>query len=313
MRHLAAIFLLMFALGTSAAQAQEFIAYRDSVPDGYNFWLSVPAGYDTLSADLPVLIFLHGRSLCGKDLYRVQRYGPLDAIKRGRDIPALVIAPQNPGSAWVPRKVDNVLEWVMERFNGDRNRIYVYGMSLGGYGTLDYAGTYPDKVAAAMGLCGGTTLVSCEGLRHVPLWIIHGTADKAVSIAHSKSVVKSINQFGEAPLLYFDWMQDYDHAALARFFYLPETYEWLFSHTLDDRKLSEPFQLNWTVMSGAYRNWNSVNKNKVIVSDPPRKDFHPVRKTRHIPDSLILPPVIFPTGTYSPLPAYQGTSSSGQN
>lgn len=291
MRRLLIALFLVLAIGSVSARAQEFIAYRDSVPDGYNFWLSVPAGYDTLSTDLPVLIFLHGRSLCGKDLYRVQRYGPLDAIKRGRSIPALVIAPQNPGSAWVPQKIDNVLEWVMERFNGDKNRIYVYGMSLGGYGTLDYAGTYPDKVAAAMGLCGGTTLVSCDGLRRVPLWIIHGTADQLVSISHSKSVVKSINSFGDAPLLYYDWMQDYDHSSLARFFYLPETYDWLFSHSLEDRRISEPFPLDNGIMKSAYRNWNS--EVKVIISDPPRKEFLPVRRPRNVPDSLMLPPVDF--------------------
>ena len=286
MRRFLAILLLLFAFGCVSARAQEFIAYRDSVPDGYNFWLSVPAGYDTLSTDLPVLIFLHGRSLCGKDLYRVLRYGPLDAIKRGRDIPALVIAPQNPGSAWVPRKVDNVLEWVMERFNGDRNRVYILGMSLGGYGTLDYAGTYPDKVAAAMGLCGGTTLVSCDGLRRVPLWIIHGTEDQHVSISQSKAVVNNMHKFGDTPLLYYDWMQNYDHGALARIFYLPETYGWLFRHSLDNRTISEPFHLDDNLMQNAYRNWNP--KGTVIISDPPRKDFHPVRRPLNIPDSLMI-------------------------
>ena len=286
MRRLLAALLLLLAVGSVSARAQEFIAYRDSVPDGYNFWLAVPTGYDTLSTDLPVLIFLHGRSLCGKDLYRVQRYGPLDAIKRGRNIPALVIAPQNPGPAWEPRKVDNVLEWVMARFNGDRNRIYVYGMSLGGYGTLDYAGTYPDKVAAAIGMCGGTTLVCCDGLRRVPLWIIHGTQDKQVSISQSKEVVSKMHKFGDTPLLCYEWMEDRDHGSLARIFYLSETYEWLFSHSLDDRRISEPFPLDDDLMKSAYRNWNSgVN---VIISDPPRKDFRTVRRPLNIPDTLML-------------------------
>lgn len=288
MKRLVALLALLLGVVTFESRAQEFIAYRDSVPDGYNFWLSVPAGYDTLSTDIPVVVFLHGRSLCGNDLKRVLRYGTLDAIKRGRDIPALVIAPQNPGTAWVPRKIDNVLEWVMERFNGDRNRIYVLGMSLGGYGTLDYAGTYPDKVAAAIGLCGGTTLVSCDGLRNVPLWIIHGTADTRVSVKESKKVVNFMQKQGDTPLLYFDWMQDYDHASLARFFYMPDTYEWLFNHTLDKRSLSEPFKLNWDVMSSAYRNWNT--QSNVTISDPPRKDFAP-RRRNSTPDSLLLPPL----------------------
>lgn len=270
---------------------QEFIAYRDSVADGYNFWLSIPTEYDTLGVDVPVVIFLHGKSLCGRDLYQVHRYGTLDAIKRGRQIPALVIAPQNPGSSWNPRKVDNVLEWVMARYNGDRNRVYVLGMSLGGYGTIDYAGTYPEKVAAAIGLCGGSTLRDYNGLRGLPLWIVHGTADNRVTISASKKVVAGMQACGETPLLRFDWMEGYNHSDLARFFYMPETYEWLFSHRADVREISEPFALTSTLMNNAYRGWN--NRNNVVLSDPPRRDHHPVRHRRHqhLMDSLMLPPI----------------------
>lgn len=271
---------------------QEFIAYRDSVDNGYNFWLSVPEDYDSLGVDVPVVIFLHGKSLCGNNLYQLNRYGTLDAIKRGRNIPALVIAPQNPGGHWWnPERVDNVLEWVMARYNGDRNRVYVLGMSLGGYGTIDYVGTYPDKVAAAIGLCGGTTLKDYDGLRQLPLWIVHGTADNRVGIGCSKKIVEKMQELGDTPFLRYDWMQGYNHSDLARFFYMPETYEWLFSHRADVREITEPFKLTSELMNNAYRGWN--NHNDVRVSDPPRKDHHPVRHRRHVHplDSLLLPPV----------------------
>ena len=285
-----ALIILSLVLASAVMYGQEFIAYRDSVENGYNFWLSVPENYDSLEVDVPVIIFLHGKSLCGHDLYQVNRYGTMDAIKRGRQIPALVIAPQNPGGhGWKPERVDNVLEWVMARYNGDRNRVYVLGMSLGGYGTIDYVGTYPDKVAAAIGLCGGTTLRDYDGLRQLPLWIVHGTADNKVSINCSKKIVEKMQELGDTPLLRYDWMQGYNHSDLARFFYMPETYDWLFSHRADVRMVTEPFALTSDLMNNAYRGWN--NHNDVHVSDPPRRDHHPVRHRRHVHqlDSLVLP------------------------
>lgn len=286
-----AFLILSLFLASAVMYGQEFIAYRDSVANGYNFWLSVPENYDSLEVDVPVVIFLHGKSLCGNNLYQLNRYGTLDAIKRGRQIPALVIAPQNPGNWWNPQRVDNVLEWVMARYNGDRNRVYVLGMSLGGYGTIDYVGTYPDKVAAAIGLCGGTTLKDYDNLRQLPLWIVHGTADRKVGIGCSKRIVEGMQQLGDTPLLRYDWMQGYNHSDLARFFYMPETYEWLFSHRADVREIQEPFALTNELMNNAYRGWN--NHNDVHVSDPPRKGYHPVRTRRHVHplDSLMLPAV----------------------
>ena len=155
----------------------QLVACRDSVMDGYDFWLYLPDDYNPMKADKPVVIFLHGKSLCGNDLNNVRRYGCIDALSRGRAIDAVVIAPQTQG-AWNPQKVMNVYDWVTSKYSVDKNRLYVLGMSLGGYGTLDFVATYPDKVAAAMALCGGATVNSLCALNEVPLWIIHGTADK---------------------------------------------------------------------------------------------------------------------------------------
>ncbi len=76
-----------------------------------------------------------------------------------------------------------------EHYDVDTTRVYVIGMSLGGYGTLDFVGTYPQRVAAAMALCGGSTLKDMSGLADVPFWIQHGTADRAVPVSQSKAVV----------------------------------------------------------------------------------------------------------------------------
>jgi len=166
--------------------------------DGYPFWIYVPNDYKQYERTTPLIIFLHGASLRGTDMESVLKYGPLDAVKRGLEIPALIVAPQNPKGHWVPQKINDILEWMQRHYTFNPQRVYVIGMSLGGYGTLDFAGTYPEKVAAAIALCGGSTLRNYQKLGELPLWIIHGTADKAVKVEESEKVVdgmKDLNRF----------------------------------------------------------------------------------------------------------------------
>ena len=184
MKRIIFILLTLLCSLNISAQYDYLIANRKVIPGGYDFWIYTPEDYYYSQEHTPVVIFLHGASLCSRNLNRSRRYGPLDAIVKGREIPALVIVPQNPGGAWNPKKINDVLEWTLKNYPADSTRVYVLGMSLGGYGTLDFAGTYPDKVAAAMALCGGATLKDLQGLGKLPLWILHGTADKAVSAWH---------------------------------------------------------------------------------------------------------------------------------
>lgn len=214
--------------------AQTLTAYRNQVSNGYNFWVCTPKDYDSLQSDTPIILFLHGASLCGNNLERVRRYGPLDALKMGRQIDAVIVAPQNPGGAWNPERINNVVNWVFDHYAGDTNRFYVLGMSLGGYGTIDYSAVYPHRIAAAMALCGGGNPKSYCGLNDLPLWIIHGTADRAVTVSQSQKVINAMSKCGDSPRLRFTKLPGVDHGGLARAFYITETYDWLFQHRLND-------------------------------------------------------------------------------
>lgn len=254
MKNFFLLFILLFYNLSVNAEGFTIEKHVDEVPDGYNFWLAVP---EDTSEPMPVIIFLHGSSLRGTDLERVKRYGTLDAVIKGRDIPAYVIAPQIPGrGGWEPSRVKNVLEYVKMNQNIDDNRVYVVGMSLGGYGTIDYAATYPDEVAAAVGMCGGATVKDLSGLNEVPLWIIHGTADSAVPVSQSDKVVEAIrNVDPETPRLTYDRVPGMNHSRPARVFYLPELYEWLFMHSLDqpERPLSSPVRIEESLLKQAYQ------------------------------------------------------------
>ena len=229
---------LLFVISTpSFAQRTnygEFSIHKELNTVGYNFWLYTPNDYEPNGHPLPLVIFLHGASLCGNNIQKVRRYGVLDAIDKGKIIPTLVVAPQNPGGAWNAQKLNDLLEWTKRNYNVDDTRVYVLGMSLGGYGTMDFVGAYPEKIAAAMALCGGCSLRDVSPLGKVPLWIMHGTADRAVSVKQSQIVVEKLQEGGNDKLLRYNWLQGGSHGILARLFYLQKTYDWLFSHSLQD-------------------------------------------------------------------------------
>lgn len=258
------ITILIALIATLTAQAQKLTPHRGDVPGAYNFWLYTPD--PTVENEIepkPVVVFLHGASLCGRNLDRVKRYGTIDAIEKGRRLDAYVIAPQNPGGAWSPERVMKIIDWVGDNHNIDYDRIYVMGMSLGGFGAIDLAATYPDQIAAAMALCGGGTVGDMSGLNDVPLWIVHGTADRAVSVGQSDKVVNSVKESGDASRLVYDRVPGMNHSQPARFFYLQESYDWLFSHSLkdDSRPVNGTFDIK-SSLGKAYKDLKHTGKKR---------------------------------------------------
>lgn len=269
MKNIICLFLLL--LFPFYASAYDFLRpVKDQLPDGYDFWVYTPQDYFYSLENTPVVIFLHGASLCGNNLNRVRRYGPLDAIVKGRDIEALTIVPQNPGGAWSPRKIMQMLDWVKANYKCDTTCVYVLGMSLGGYGTMDVCATYPDRIAAGMALCGGTSMQDVSGLGSLPFWIIHGTADRAVPISRSKAVVSKLQESGNDSRLRYDWLQGGNHGTPARIFYLKKTYEWLFSHSLLDkgRSVNRDISIGLTDIRKAYNDINSGTPDPAIIDGP---------------------------------------------
>ncbi|MGM9860100.1 MAG: phospholipase [Muribaculaceae bacterium] len=237
-------------------------AHRGEVSDGYNFWLYKPAGVsDTDTVARPLVIFLHGASLCGSNLDRVKRYGTIDALVMGRTIDAYVIAPQNPGGAWSPRRIMNIVDHLSGKMRIDSTRVYALGMSLGGYGTIDLAATYPDRIAAAIGICGGASVKDLSGLTRLPLWIIHGTADRAVPVKQSDNVVQTVNALradSDSVRLVYDRVPGMNHSRPARLFYIDDIYDWLLSHSLNDpdRLIKPTIPITDQLLNGAYQGLN---------------------------------------------------------
>jgi predicted peptidase len=220
---------ILFAFLVSAFAAKAQLSTVIGQAD-YNFWINLPAD-SILKNNPPILIFLHGRSLSGSNLELVKKYGVIKEIERGRSIPAIVIAPQVPaGKSWEPQKVLDVLRYVQSQYPTDTNRVYVAGMSLGGYGTLHFAGAYPEVVTAAVALCGGGNPNDGCDLATVPLWIQHGNRDAAVPLSESQKVVNAIRACNGGENLTFTVVDGADHGALERVFRTDEMYDFLFKY-----------------------------------------------------------------------------------
>lgn len=270
------VLCLLFGVAIEC-RSQQLHSYKNLAPDGYHFWFYSPEPPSPtlvpfrpedrelrrltdleqqfhakphewkdwkerekarrLEKQKPLVIFLHGASLCGRNLKQVLRYGTLDAMDRGLEIDAYVLAPQNPGGAWDPDNIMRLVEWASREHPGiDTTRVYVLGMSLGGYGALDLPAAYPNRIAASMSICGGATSKSISNLNEVPIWILHGTADVAVPINCSDRVVAAMRRHTIPQRLIYSRLKGYNHSQPCRLFYMEETYKWLFSHRLTDEE-----------------------------------------------------------------------------
>ena len=230
MKKVALFVFLMVSFSNAFSQLQAIRNQAD-----YPFLLHLPAD-SILKSKPPVLIFLHGRSLSGTNLDLVKKYGVIHEIEKGRKVPAIVVAPQViAGKSWEPEKIMSVLKFVQRTFDTDTNRVYVAGMSLGGYGTLRFAGAYPEVVTAAVALCGGGNPNDGCDLATVPLWIQHGNSDRAVPISESEKIVNAIKNCNGGENLKYTVHNGADHGSLERVFRTDEMYNWLFQYTKADK------------------------------------------------------------------------------
>ncbi|WP_348825173.1 prolyl oligopeptidase family serine peptidase [Flavobacterium aestuarii] len=221
------LFYLLIICTITTAQAQ-LKAITDQTD--YPFWINLPK-QEVLDNKAPVILFLHGKSLSGTNLNRVKRYGILRAIETGKEIPAIVIAPQTAHGAWNPDKLLKLLEYVQNNYNTDLTKVYVCGMSLGGYGTFDFAGKYPDKITAAVAICGGGNVKDACNLAKIPMWVIHGNRDYIVPLSESKKMVKAIQTCNPEANLTFTIVKGGNHGSVEHYFREDKIYKWMLEKT----------------------------------------------------------------------------------
>lgn len=200
--HAFAVALALQAQGSTLPADGVRITQRVTTTVTMGYLLSLPDGYGTdRSKKWPLVLFLHGSGERGDDLEKNRVHGPFKEIAKGRKIPAIVIAPQCPmGDSWSSERMLNALTGLLndaeKRYRVDRNREYLTGLSMGGYGTWALAEKYPRRFAALAPICGNGDVSKVAVLRNVPIWTTHGDSDPSVPVQGTRDLVAALRAAG---------------------------------------------------------------------------------------------------------------------
>jgi len=198
------------------------------------YLLYLPEGYGETDRKWPLMLFLHGAGERGDNLELVKVHGPAKLIEQGKDYPFIVVSPQCPAGQWWTEKTDTLmalLDEVESKYAVDPDRIYLTGLSMGGFGTWTLATRHPERFAAIAPICGGGDRFLADRLKNVPVWAFHGARDSVVPMALSETMVQAVERVGgHAKLTVYpeanhdSWTATYDN---------PELYDWFLSHRLN--------------------------------------------------------------------------------
>ena len=174
----------------------------------------------------PLVLFLHGAGERGDDLELVKVHGPPKLIAEGRDFPFIVVSPQCPeGFWWEPIELVALLDEIEASYKVDPDRIYVTGLSMGGFGSWRLAAYAPERLAAIAPICGGGETHWVKRFAHLPVWAFHGALDEGVPLVRSQTMVDELVEKGGHPELTV--YPDAGHDSWTETYNNPKLYEWL--------------------------------------------------------------------------------------
>ena len=206
---------------------------------GADYLLFLPKDYRSdRSRSWPLILFLHGAGERGTNIWLVAKHGPPKMVAAKPDFPFIVVSPQCPaGRIWDPDVVMALLDQVIKKCRVDRAKIYLTGLSMGGYGTWDIGLTYPERFAALVPICGGGDPFvfrlydksRLEAVKTLPIWAFHGAKDSTVKLAESEKMVEAVKRVGgDVKLTVYP---DAGHDSWTQTYNDPELYDWLLQHS----------------------------------------------------------------------------------
>jgi predicted peptidase len=192
-----------------------------------NYLLYLPEGYGKAEKAWPLVLFLHGAGESGDNLEKVKIHGPPKLIAAGKSFPCIVVSPQSPGRGWRAETLNALLDDLEAKYKVDKDRVYLTGLSMGGFGTWALAAAHPQRFAAIMPICGGGNPTDAGKLKDLPIWVFHGAKDRAVPLERSEAMVKALKEAGAKNVQltvypeagHDSWTASYDN---------PEVWAWLF-------------------------------------------------------------------------------------
>ncbi len=253
------LFLLALWFVSPAARAQDFDLFQKKEfiserGDTLRYRILYPEKYDA-SEKYPVVLLLHGGGERGSDNTSQLKNGAALFLKpeHRRDFPCIVIAPQCPANSyWASVQFNrdkyplvlhfdyglpvtpplhsaiDLLKKVVKKEGGDKKRVYITGLSMGGMGTFEAVYRYPKLFAAAMPICGGGDLkMYSKKAAKVPFRIFHGDVDGVIEVKNSREMVQRLKELG-ADVQYMEY-PGVNHNSWENAFAEPDFLSWMFS------------------------------------------------------------------------------------
>ncbi|MGI9244572.1 MAG: prolyl oligopeptidase family serine peptidase [Verrucomicrobiales bacterium] len=208
-------------------------AKADNLND--RFWLFLPKRYELASEDdpMPLIIYLHGSSRRGRNIEEVKANGLAPLMDKRDDFEFVVVSPQALSKypwqqCWQPDDLILLLDHLMANYHIDPERVYLTGLSMGGYGTWAAIGEHAARFAAAAPICGGGDPSWAQAIGKLPIWAFHGDADDVVPIGRSAEMVDAIEVAGgDAKLTIYPGV---GHDSYTRTYANPKLFEWFLRH-----------------------------------------------------------------------------------
>lgn len=221
---------------TPGAQVERSLKIDEKTSVPYLRYL--PLDFDK-SKKWPLLLFLHGRGESNGPLSGLKKWGPCRLVKEGKEFPYIIISPQCPKTAWWSNDdqqviLESLLAHVQKTFPIDKSRIYLTGLSMGGFGSWELAARNPKTFAAVLPICGGGNLKNGPKLLSTPIWAWHGTTDKIVPIGKSNDMVLAVKRAGGTKIK-FTRLIGVGHVSWPKAYDDPKVWEWF-----DQKKRSAP-------------------------------------------------------------------------
>lgn len=219
------IFLLTFTIKSNAQTISKPQA-------NYPYLLYLPKEYTMGNKNFPLIIYLGGGSQKGNDLNKLKTYGIPYYIQQGHEYPFIIASPQCPdGKYWTTENwFDSLYSDLITKYKIDTTRIYVTGISEGGFGTWQVAMDYPDMFAAIVPLCGGVNnndTINIGRLNQLPVWTFHGTADDLIPIGETERIVSKLEASGN---IQFTRLPNEGHGI--QYLYADnKIFDWLWQHS----------------------------------------------------------------------------------
>jgi predicted peptidase len=208
-----------------------------------DYLLFLPQDYAANSAKRwPLILFLHGAGERGTNVWLLTAHGPPDLVRQNTNFPFIVVSPQCPdGQMWSDDLLLALLDEVEKKYTVDTRRVYLTGLSMGGFGAWNLGLSHPEKFAAiAPASGGGETILLTLGeyfdhaqlakIKTLGVWAFHGGKDPTVAVEESERMVDALKKAGctDVRLTIYPeakhdcWTETYDN---------PELYEWFLKHS----------------------------------------------------------------------------------